>query len=166
MKNQNCEKIKVVVEIVSDSDLKYEINKRGGIKMDRVVSHSLTYPFSYGFIPETLADDGDALDVVIISELDFKLKDVIGCRVVAVLKMRDEHGVDQKIIAVPLEEKSAYRKIKDLSDLSLPIREKIDLFFRHYKEADKKRWSQVFDFISKDQALKIINKAEKNVNSI
>lgn len=161
MKKQNCEKIKVVVEIVSDSDLKYEINKRGGIKMDRVVSHSLTYPFSYGFIPETLADDGDALDVVIISQLELKLKDVIGCRVVAVLEMRDEHGVDQKIIAVPIEEKSDYRKIKDLSDLNLPIREKIDLFFRQYKNSFSDRWSEIKGFADKRSAISIINKTKK-----
>jgi len=148
-----------VIEIPKDSAIKYEIDaKTGELEVDRSLDATSTFPFSYGFIPETLADDDDALDAMVISPSVLESKSVIICRPIGVLKMEDEHGEDNKILAILTDETSDYSNIKDLADLDLSVKEKISLFFRHYKESEKEKWSKVYEFGDKEEAINIIKK--------
>jgi inorganic pyrophosphatase len=155
--------INAVIEIPQGSAVKYEIDeKTGALEVDRFISEDLAYPYNYGFIPETLADDGDALDAVVISSLPVEPESVIVCRPIGVLQMEDEHGRDEKILCVPLAEIDVgYSKIKDLNDLDLPTLEKIKLFFAQYKEAEKKRWSKVLSFGDRAAAFKSVEKSRE-----
>lgn len=159
--DQSPEEINAVVEIPQGSSIKYEIDAQTGkLEVDRLIGSASVYPFSYGFIPETLADDGDALDVMIISDKPTETESIIIVRPIGVLWMEDEHGKDEKILAVPIEETdSAYSNFKDLKDLDLSIQEKIKLFFKQYKEMEAKHWSKVQNFGDKNQAIEAIKRA-------
>lgn len=150
----------VVVEIPQGSAVKYELNRSGVLEVDRLIGAAEAYPYSYGFIPETLAGDGDPLDAVVVSAQAIEPKSVIACRPIGVLRMEDEAGPDEKILAVPINEVDpAYAQIKDLGDLDLPAREKIKLFFAQYKEMEKSKWSKVRDFGDQAEALAVISQA-------
>lgn len=154
------DKVNVVVEIPRGSDIKYEINaKTGKLKVDRVIGSALVYPYSYGYIPETLADDGDALDMMVLSIKKFKTKQILEVRPIGVLSMEDENGRDEKILVIPVNESDyEFSQMTDLTDLNLSVMEKIDIFFKHYKEMDKKRWSKVHQLKNKQEAFKIIKR--------
>jgi inorganic pyrophosphatase len=142
----------VVIEIRRGTSVKYEIdNKTGELKANRVIGSALVYPFDYGYISETLADDGDALDVILLS--DNSIKPAVLARPIGVLVMSDEHGRDEKILAV-----DANSVGRDFDNLSLQDREKIELFFKQYKEMEKSRWSKVYDFGDKAQAINIVKR--------
>lgn len=154
--------INVVIEIPQGSAIKYEFDPlTGAMAVDRLIGSSLAYPFHYGFIPETLAPDGDALDAIIISGQPAKTKDMVVCRPIGLLSMADEHGQDAKIICVPINEiDPQYAKISDLPDIDEPILEKIKLFFAQYKEAENDRWSSVQSYGAKAEALAAISQAQ------
>lgn len=151
----------MVIEIPQGSAVKYEIDpKTGALEVDRFIGSASVYPFNYGFIPETLSDDGDALDALVISSLPVEPKAVIVCRAVGKLAMQDEEGNDTKILCVPISEVDPlYAHINDVKDIDLPTLERIKLFFKQYKEMEKKRWSEVEDFSGKDAAIEAINAA-------
>lgn len=152
------QKINVVIEIFSGSAVKFELNaKTGNLLVNRFVGSALTYPFDYGFIPETLADDGDALDAVVLSNKNFKR--IRSVRPIGVLVMSDEHGRDEKIITISDDESIVSAgPINDLSDLSLIDREKAVLFFKQYKEMEKDKWSKVYSLKNKAEAIKVIER--------
>ena len=150
--------VNAVIEIPQGSSVKYEVDESTGkLEADRLIGSSLAYPFSYGFIPETLADDGDALDVLVITDGPADSGAVLLVRPVGILWMEDEHGQDEKILAVPVGDGDS--KITDLDDFDLPTREAIKLFFKQYKEMEPDRWSQVENFGDKREALSAITKA-------
>jgi len=156
------EEVNVVIEIPQGSAVKYEIDaSTGELEVDRFIGSASVYPFNYGFIPETLAPDGDALDAMVISSLPVEPEAVIVCRPIGLLDMEDEHGGDTKIICVPTDQTDAsYSGIKDLEDLDVAVKEKIKLFFAQYKEMEKKKWSKVQNFRGKDAAFEAIRKAQ------
>lgn len=151
----------VVIEIPQGSAVKYEIDPNtGALEVDRFIGSASVYPFNYGFIPETLSDDGDPLDALVISSLPVEPEAVIECRPVGLLSMKDEEGNDTKILCVPLSEVDPfYAHIHNFSDIDLPTLERIKLFFKQYKEMEKKRWSEVEDFSDRSAALEAVNKA-------
>ncbi|MFA5020548.1 MAG: inorganic diphosphatase [Patescibacteria group bacterium] len=155
------EEINVLIEIPQGSAIKSEIDPvTGELAVDRVIGEADVYPYDYGFIPGTLADDGDALDVIVISSVSAKPKAIVTCRPVAVLEMEDEKGIDSKIICVPAAEaEPAVSGIRDLDDLDLPTRERIELFFRRYKEMENGKWTKVQSFGDKKKALAAIGRA-------
>ncbi|MFA6594348.1 MAG: inorganic diphosphatase [Candidatus Buchananbacteria bacterium] len=155
------EKINVLVEIPLGETKKFELNPRTGmLEVDRELATTMPFPFNYGFIPETLADDGDALDAMILSAETLTKGQVVACRPVAMLKMEDEHGVDGKILCVPVEsEEKVYAGLNDLAEIDLATQEKIALFFKHYKETESDKWTKVFDFADQSEALKAIEAA-------
>lgn len=154
----NSKIIDVIVEISSGSNLKYEINKDGTIILDRVLSCSMMYPGNYGFIPNTLAKDGDPLDVLVIVPYPLQPGCQIKCKCIGVLIMSDEKGLDEKILAVPVNDVDPnYNEINDITDIPKVQLNMIKHFFENYKKTDKDKWSEVNDFLPKIEAEKLVD---------
>ncbi len=158
------EDVYVVVEIPKDSPIKYELDKESGaIFVDRVLYTAMYYPFNYGFIPNTLADDGDPVDVLVISEWAAVPGSVVRAKVIGMLEMTDESGVDTKVIAVPHEKiDPTYKDVNDINDLPEAVLNKIKHFFEHYKELEPGKWVKVNQFKGKEEALKEVQKGIDN----
>jgi inorganic pyrophosphatase len=153
--------INVMIEIMEGDFNKYEYNEETQeIELDRIMQTSMSYPANYGFILNTKGEDGDALDVLIISSRPIIPGVIAKARVIGMLEMEDEGGVDQKIICV-LGQKCDLRfaKINSLSDFEPVILEKITHFFEHYKDLEKEKWVKVSGFKDRDETMKLIEKS-------
>ena len=138
--------IYVVIEIPANSSpVKYEIDKDAdALFVDRFMASPMFYPANYGYINNTLADDGDALDVLVLTPYPVVPGSVIRCRPVGVLNMTDEAGEDAKLLAVPHEKLTqAYNDIQDITDLPEILRNQIKEFFENYKNLEKGKWVKV-----------------------
>lgn len=157
------EEVNVLVEIPQGSSVKYELDKESGIIMvDRFNFTAMAYPFNYGFIPSTKAEDGDPTDVLVISSQPVSSGCMIAVRPIGMLEMEDEAGIDTKIIAVPTKKiDPAFANIKDIIDIDEATKNKIKHFFNHYKELEPGKWVKTKDFLSKDKALEDIKKSMK-----
>ena len=155
------EEINVVVEIPKDSDVKYELDKESGaVFVDRFLHTAMHYPFNYGFIPNTKAEDGDPVDVLVISNTPVAPGSVIKCRPIGILNMEDEEGEDTKIIAVPVSKLDpSFDNVKDVDDIPEALKNKIKHFFEHYKDLEKGKWVKVRDWEGADKAKEIILKS-------
>lgn len=128
----------VIIEIPKDSHNKYEIDKTTGlIKLDRANYSSAAYPFDYGFVPQTLWDDGDALDVVVLTTYPLNVGILVASRPVALLDMNDCGDEDQKIIAVPTDDKR-WDDVQDVKDINKHTLKEIAHFFETYKKLNGK----------------------------
>ncbi len=152
------EDIYVVVEIPQGSSIKYEVDKESGaVFVDRFLFTAMFYPANYGFIPNTLAEDGDPTDVLVISSQPVVPGSVIRCRPIGVLEMEDEAGIDAKVVAVPVSKlDKSFENINDVSDLPKATLEKIKHFFEHYKDLEEGKWVKVKEWKSADIAKKVI----------
>ena len=138
--------IYVVIEIPANSSpVKYEIDKHAdALFVDRFMASPMFYPANYGYINNTLADDGDALDVLVLTPYPVVPGSVIRCRPVGVLNMTDEAGEDAKLLAVPHEKLTqAYNDVQDITDLPEMLRNQIKEFFENYKNLEKGKWVKV-----------------------
>lgn len=138
--------IYVVIEIPTQSDpVKYEVDKASGTLMvDRFMSTAMYYPCNYGYIPQTLSEDGDPVDVLVVTPVPLISGSVIHCRPVGMLKMTDESGVDAKLLAVPADKLSPlYRGVKTHHDLPPQLLATISHFFEHYKDLEDGKWVKV-----------------------
>ena len=138
--------IYVVIEIPANSSpVKYEIDKDAdALFVDRFMASPMFYPANYGYINNTLADDGDALDVLVVTPYPVVPGSVIRCRPVGVLNMTDEAGEDAKLLAVPHEKLTqAYNDVHDITDLPEMLRSHIKEFFENYKNLEKGKWVKV-----------------------
>jgi inorganic pyrophosphatase len=155
--------VNVVIEIPQGSLVKYELDKDSGfIVADRFHYTAMPYPFNYGFVPNTLAGDGDPVDVMVVSSQPLSVGIVIAVRVIGMLEMEDEAGTDTKIIAVPTTKVDPfYAHINDVSDLDEPTQKKIKHFFDHYKELEPGKWVKTKGFLGKGEAMKDIEKSIK-----
>ena len=138
--------IYVVIEIPANSSpVKYEIDKHAdALFVDRFMASPMFYPANYGYINNTLADDGDALDVLVLTPYPVVPGSVIRCRPVGVLNMTDEAGEDAKLLAVPHEKLTqAYNDVQDITDLPEMLRNQIKEFFENYKNLEKGKWVRV-----------------------
>ena len=155
--------VNVFIEIPQGSSVKYELDKESGVIMvDRFNFTAMFYPFNYGFIPGTSAEDGDPADVLVISSYPVEPGTVIPSRPIGMLEMEDEAGIDTKIIAVPtLKVDPFFSKINDIVDLDEMTKKKIQHFFNHYKELEPNKWVKIKSFLSKEEAFKAIKKAIK-----
>ncbi len=138
--------IYVVIEIPANSSpVKYEIDKDAdALFVDRFMASPMFYPANYGYINNTLADDGDALDVLVVTPYPVVPGSVIRCRPVGVLNMTDEAGEDAKLLAVPHEKLTqAYNDVQDITDLPVMLRNQIKEFFENYKNLEKGKWVKV-----------------------
>jgi inorganic pyrophosphatase len=133
-----ADEMNVIVEIPKGSKNKYEIDKETGmIALDRVMHTAQDYPFDYGFVPQTLWDDGDALDVLLLTTYPLAPGILVRARPVAVLKMIDGGESDDKIIAVPTED-PRFNEVKDLKDVNQHVLKEIEHFFGTYKKIQNK----------------------------
>lgn len=138
--------INVVVEIPAFSDpVKYEVDKHtGALTVDRFMGTAMQYPCNYGYIPQTLSEDGDPVDVMIITPAPLLSGCVIQCRPVGVLKMIDEAGPDPKLLAVPMPRLTPfYNHVADYKDMQPDKLAKITHFFQHYKDLEEGKWVSV-----------------------
>lgn len=137
--------INVLIEIPQGSGVKYEIDKESGaLVVDRVVFTPMVYPAAYGFIPGTLADDGDPADALVLIPVAVVPGAVIRARPIGLLKMEDEAGQDEKIICVPHDKvHPQYTDIKEVSELPAIARDAIQHFFEHYKDLEKGKWVKI-----------------------
>jgi inorganic pyrophosphatase len=140
------EDINVIIEVpVGGEPIKYEMDKESGtLFVDRFLYTPMRYPGNYGFVPHTLSDDGDPVDVLVANTRTIVPGAVINVRPIGVLIMRDEKGTDEKIIAVPATHVTRrYEKIQTYADLPEITREQINHFFEHYKDLEKGKWVKV-----------------------
>ncbi|CAD7286425.1 inorganic diphosphatase [Campylobacter suis] len=160
----NPDKINAVIEIPYGSNIKYEIDKdSGAVVVDRVMYSAMFYPANYGFVPNTLAADGDPADVLVLNEYPLQAGSVIPCRLIGVLVMEDESGMDEKLLAVPVSKiDPRYDNIKSLDDLPKITLDRIKNFFETYKMLEPGKWVKVKDFADAKEAEKILDEAIKN----
>lgn len=147
--------INVVIEIPTLSDpVKYEVDKTTGVlSVDRFLTTSMYYPCNYGYVPCTLSEDGDPVDVLVTTPYPLLSGSVIRCRPVGMLQMEDEHGPDAKILAVPVDKLSSiYHNVKTVHDLSPQLVATIRHFFEHYKDLEEGKWVKVRDWEGPDAA--------------
>lgn len=152
----------VVIEIPANSTpVKYEVDKdMGAVMVDRFMATPMFYPANYGFIPNTLSDDGDPLDVLVITPYPVVPGSIIRCRPVGVLNMSDEAGQDAKLLAVPHSKLTTiYDHINDISDVPELLIKQIEHFFENYKDLEKGKWVKVDKWEGREAAREAIQKA-------
>ena len=140
------EQFNVVIEIPMNADpIKYEVDKESGaLFVDRFMTTAMHYPCNYGYIPQTLSDDGDPVDVLVITPFPLSPGVVVTCRAVGVLKMEDEAGGDAKLLAVPIDKilpiYTHWQKPEDINQMRLKA---IQHFFEHYKDLEASKWVKI-----------------------
>jgi len=155
--NNPPDDINVIIEVpLGGQPIKYEMDKEAGcLVVDRFLYTPMTYPGNYGFVPHTLSDDGDPIDVLICNTRPLFPGCVINCRPIGVLVMEDNKGVDEKIIAVPSPDLTQrYSKVFEYSDLP-----EIEHFFEHYKDLEPGKWVKIGDWGGSEKARKLISEA-------
>ena len=151
--------INAVIEIpAGGSPVKYELDKdSGALFVDRFLHTAMFYPANYGFIPHTLSSDGDPCDVLVVSHVPVVAGAVIRSRPIGALKMEDEAGGDEKIIAVPVDKLHPfYNDVQVYSDLPLILLQQIEHFFVHYKDLEKGKFVKSSGRVGPDEAAKMI----------
>ena len=155
--------INVVIEIPKGSKVKYGGDKESGaVFVDRIVFTPMAYPAAYGFIPNTLAADGDPIDMLVLIPEAVLPGCVIRSRPIGVLKMEDESGMDEKVICVPHDKiHPLYSKIHEVSELPEITRQEIEHFFTHYKDLEKGKWVKIQGWDNQAKACELIETAIK-----
>jgi inorganic pyrophosphatase len=154
--------VNVIVEVpIGGEPIKYELEKRSGaLFVDRMLYTSMRYPGNYGFVPHTLSDDGDPIDVLIANNRPIVPGAICNCRPVGVMFMEDEAGGDEKIVAVPSDKISPiYRKVKNYSDLPEMLIQRIVHFFEHYKDLETGKWVKIARWGDEAEARAMIERA-------
>lgn len=159
------EDIYVAIEIPANATpIKYEIDKdMDALMVDRFMSTPMFYPANYGYIPQTLADDGDPLDVLVVTPYPVTPGSVIRCRPVGMLNMSDEKGQDEKLIAVPHDKLTpVYQDVKEYTDLPPLLIQQIEHFFENYKDLEPGKWVKIDGWENAEAAHKVILKSAAN----
>ena len=160
----STEDFTVCIEISKGSKVKYELDKETGmILMDRILSTSMHYPASYGFIPLTYGDDNDPLDALVLCSETIQSNALVQCYPIGVIKMIDGGEGDEKIIAIPKKD-PVYSQYKNISDLPKLIFDEMEHFFKTYKQLENKA-TEVFPVEGKEVAVSIIDSAMKNYDA-
>lgn len=164
MSDKNAEDVNVVIEVPCGSNpVKYEFDKNlGAIAVDRILATPMYYPCNYGFIPNTLAGDGDPVDVLFVTRFPLVPGCVAKGRPIGVLIMEDEAGVDEKIIVCPSKKTDPFSTYEDIKDLPQALLNQIKHFFEHYKDLEKDKWVKIKSFGDGNLARGIIINAIKN----
>ena len=156
----NCGKdvpneINVIIEIPMHGEpVKYEVDKEtGALFVDRFMTTSMFYPTNYGYVPQTLSEDGDPVDVLVVTPIPLLSGSVIRCRPVGMLKMTDESGVDAKILAVPITKLSRnYQSVETFDDLPKHLLLSLEHFFQHYKDLEEGKWVKLDGWVGPEAA--------------
>ena len=147
--------INVVIEIPMHGEpVKYEVDKdSGALFVDRFLTTAMYYPANYGYIPNTLSEDGDPVDVLVVTPIPLISGSVIRARVVGMLNMTDESGVDAKLLAVPIDKLTPmYHSVQTHDDLPQHLLLSLEHFFKHYKDLEQGKWVQVDGWAGPDAA--------------
>ncbi len=138
-------KVNAIIEIPKGSSIKYEMDEETGlIKVDRILHTAMFYPYNYGFIPGTRSADGDPSDIMVISTASFAPGTLVQARPIGLLMMKDEEGIDTKIMAVPMEKVDPeYKDTKDIMSLSEHTMSMITHFFMYYKSLEPGKWVEL-----------------------
>lgn len=153
------EQVNVIIENpMGGLPVKYELDKdSGALMVDRFIHTPMFYPGNYGFIPHTLSDDGDPVDVIVIGHLPVMPGAVMAVKPIGVLMMEDESGGDEKIVARPIDKLFPYHKdVNDYTDIQPILREQIEHFFTHYKDLEKGKWVKIAGWHGADKAKALI----------
>ncbi|MFC3908896.1 inorganic diphosphatase [Legionella dresdenensis] len=140
------DEINVIIEIPMHGEpVKYEVDKEtGALFVDRFMTTAMFYPTNYGYIPNTLSEDGDPVDVLVVTPVPLISGSAIPCRVVGMLKMTDEAGVDAKLLAVPTSKLTKmYQNVETYADLPAHLLLSLEHFFKHYKDLEEGKWVKV-----------------------
>jgi len=152
----------VIIEIPMNADpVKYEVDKdSGAVFVDRFMLAAMHYPCNYGYIPQTIADDGDPLDALVITPFPVQVGSVVRCRAIGMLEMDDEAGGDAKLLALPVDKLYApYRHIQRVEDLPQEDLARIQHFFEHYKDLEPGKWVRIKGWKDADAAAQEISAA-------
>ena len=140
------EEVNVIIEIhLNGEPVKYELDKdTGAMFVDRFLNTSMRYPCNYGYIPRTLAEDGDPVDIIVATPMPLINGSVMRCRAIGLLDMTDEAGNDGKVMAVPIDSVSKFHSsINSFSDVQSALLNQITHFFEHYKDLELNKWVKV-----------------------
>ena len=151
--------VNVIIEVpVGGEPIKYEMHKEAGtLVVDRFLHTAMRYPGNYGFVPHTLSDDGDPIDVLVANTRPIIAGAVMNVRPIGVLRMEDDGGGDEKIIAVPISRiTQRYVGVKSHLDLPQITRQQIEHFFEHYKDLEPGKWVKVLRWGSAEDAHELI----------
>jgi len=157
------EEVNALVEIPQGVSVKYELDKESGlIFVDRFLYTAMVYPFNYGFVPGTLAEDGDPVDILVLSSKPVVPGVVIPSRPIGMLEMEDEAGIDNKVIAVPLFKiDPKFKDYNDVANIPTKTKDEIKYFFENYKKAEPGKWVKIRNWKDKKVALEEVKKAIK-----
>lgn len=156
--------VNVIIEVPAGTEpVKYELDKdSGALFVDRIMHTSMRYPCNYGFIPHTLADDGDPVDALLANHTPFMPGAVVRCRPLGVLLMEDEAGQDEKLLMVPVDKlHPSYKDVKSYEELPDIFLRTISHFFEHYKDLEEGKWVKVAGWGGVDKACEIIEASIK-----
>jgi inorganic pyrophosphatase len=162
------ESVNVLIEVpIGGEPIKYELDKlSGAVFVDRILHTSMRYPANYGFIPQTLGDDGDPLDCLVMARWPFMPGCVVRARPIAVLHLEDEAGGDEKILAVPeIKTSPYYADVMEGTDLPKIVLAQIEHFFTHYKDLEPEKWVRIGHWGDREDALAVIRKALLNAQA-
>lgn len=150
------------IEIPAGSNIKFEVDAESGrMFVDRIVPTSMVYPENYGSIVDTVGEDGDALDILVFTSVPLVPNTYIKCRLIGMLEMEDEEGVDHKLLAVPLEKVDFIcGKWQSLDEVPKHQLDRMKHFFETYKGLEKGKWVKVNNFLGYDEALKVLEAAQ------
>lgn len=151
--------INVLIEIPQGGvPVKYELDKESGVlRVDRFLHTAMYYPGNYGFVPHTLSEDGDPVDVIVVGQVPVVPGAIIRCRPVGALLMKDESGPDEKVVCVPVDKLHPfYSGVKTYQDLPSILTEQIAHFFQHYKDLEKGKWVTIVNWVGPRQAERMI----------
>lgn len=152
MKEENG--MDVLIEIPLGSNHKYERCKETGmLRCDRILHSPYVYPFNYGYFPKTLAGDGDDLDAVIVTKYPLIPNCLVECKIIGALKTKDEKGLDDKIICVPISRiDPEFKQVNNLNDLKESEKDMIEYFFKTYKNREYKKFVEIIGFVNAEEA--------------
>jgi inorganic pyrophosphatase len=154
--------INVLIEISKGGvPIKYELDKpSGALFVSRFLHTAMFYPANYGFVPQTLSEDGDPCDVLVITQVPVIPGAVVRCRPIGALLMEDESGPDEKILGVPVGTLHPYYSdVRSYTDVPSILRQQIVHFFRHYKDLEEGKWVKVTRWVSQEEAEELIKQA-------
>ena len=166
--NNPPDDVNVIIEVPTGGQpIKYELNKEAGaLIVDRFLYTPMSYPGNYGFVPHTLSDDGDPIDVLVCNTRALMPGCVINVRPVGVLIMEDNAGQDEKVIAVPSRNLTKrWDHVNDFSDLPEITLAQVEHFFEHYKDLEPGKWVKIGDWHGAEVARQLINEAIERANS-
>lgn len=161
------DEVNVIIEIPSHSDpVKYEVDKEtGAMFVDRFMNTAMHYPCNYGYIPHTLSEDGDPVDVLVLTPIPVISGSVITCRVIGMLNMTDEAGPDAKLLAVPVTKLcKLYKDVNEPADAPPQLLAQITHFFEHYKDLEEGKWVKVEGWVGAEEAKAEITAGIKRYN--